>query len=84
MIVRDLISLLQACDPDAEIRIAHQPHWPFSYSVSAVVSDADIRRLHDPDWCQTKRQSAWLVEGVIDGPIDDTVWRAAVKKRDGD
>ena len=84
MIVRDLISLLQACDPDAEIRIAHQPHWPFSYSVSAVVSDADIRRLHDPDWRKAKKQSAWLVEGEIDDSIDDMIWRVAAKKSDGD
>lgn len=84
MIVRDLISLLHSCDPGAEIRIAHQPHWPFSYTVSTVVSDADIRRLHDPGWRGAESRSVWLVEGAIDSAISDAIWRTAVKKRGGD
>lgn len=81
MIVRDLINLLQECDPNAEIRIAHQPHWPFSYKVSAVVSDGDIRRLDDQGWRLGQGENIWLVEGALDGPAASAIWRTALKKR---
>lgn len=31
MTVQELINVLGVCDPDAEIRIATQPSWPFEY-----------------------------------------------------
>jgi len=36
MTVQDLINELQGFSPDAEVRLATQPSWPFEYSVSAV------------------------------------------------
>ena len=36
MNARDLIELLQDVDPDTEVRLAQQPHWPFEYSVGQV------------------------------------------------
>jgi len=31
--VVDLIEELEACDPDAEVRLAQQPAWPFEYAI---------------------------------------------------
>jgi hypothetical protein len=31
--VVELIEALEACDPDAEVRIAQQPAWPFEYAI---------------------------------------------------
>ena len=37
MTAKDLIDLLEGVDPDTEVRLAQQPHWPFEYSVGQVV-----------------------------------------------
>jgi hypothetical protein len=31
--VTDLIQHLEDCDPDAEVRLAQQPTWPFEYAI---------------------------------------------------
>lgn len=38
MTVRELINLLEDYDEHAEVRIAHQPRWPFEYSIGDVVA----------------------------------------------
>ena len=38
MTVRELINLLEDFDENAEVRIAHQPRWPFEYSIGDVVA----------------------------------------------
>ena len=35
MNARDLIEMLEDLDPETEIRLAHQPSWPFEYSTLA-------------------------------------------------
>lgn len=37
MTVQDLIDQLEDCDPNAEVRLAIQPSWPFEHSVRDVV-----------------------------------------------
>ena len=37
MTVKDLIELLQAQDPDAQVFMAQQPRWPFEYAIADVV-----------------------------------------------
>jgi len=37
MNVEELITMLEGLPMDAEVRIAHQPEWPFEYSVDNVV-----------------------------------------------
>jgi hypothetical protein len=31
--VAELIGQLEGCDPDAEVRLAHQPTWPFTHAI---------------------------------------------------
>lgn len=38
MTVQVLIDLLSAMDPDAQVRIAMQPLWPYEYTVDHVVT----------------------------------------------
>ncbi len=37
MNVAELIEELEGMPPEAEVRIAHQPSWPFEYSLSSIV-----------------------------------------------
>lgn len=44
MNVRELKKILEDLDDDFEVRLAHQPSWPFEYSIAEVVvmeSDRD-------------------------------------------
>jgi hypothetical protein len=38
MTVADLIWELEQMNPEAEVRFASQPNWPFEYSIASVVS----------------------------------------------
>lgn len=79
--VGELISLLRAYPSDAEIRIAHQPQWPFAYQISGVTSDDEIRNLCDQTWRNGQSPHVWLVEGALEGTIKNSVWRTLVRKR---
>jgi hypothetical protein len=37
MTVAELIAELEGMNPDAEVRLAHQPSWPFEYDAASVV-----------------------------------------------
>lgn len=41
MTVQELIDALSQMNPGAEVRIAHQPSWPFELSIGSVVSAED-------------------------------------------
>lgn len=51
MNVRELKQILDDLDDDTEVRIAHQPSWPFEYSISEVVesssNDDDIEDVEN-------------------------------------
>jgi len=68
MNIQNLIETLQEIaqeNPDAEVRIAHQPSWPFEYSVGDIVAcdseGADPEELEHAreaaaDGCETAAQ----------------------------
>lgn len=59
MTVQELIELLEGCDPDAEVRFARQPAWPFESKVDLVVEvDVDQEAGVVPD-----RAVVYLTEG---------------------
>jgi hypothetical protein len=39
--VQEVIELLEDCNPEAELRLAHQPGWPLAFQLHGVVSDDD-------------------------------------------
>lgn len=51
MTVQDLLDLLDGVDPDTEVRLAHQPSWPFEYSIGTVelvgANDAEIEEAEN-------------------------------------
>jgi hypothetical protein len=48
MTVAELIRLLEDCDPAAEVRLAHQPHWPLQYTLTGLTTSTDLPQPH-PD-----------------------------------
>ena len=54
MTVEELIDELRQYEPETEVRLAQQPHWPFEYALGRVVevklaADRDLDALDDPD-----------------------------------
>jgi hypothetical protein len=48
MTVAQLIEELQQMNPDAQVRFASQPSWPFEYSIASVVSvEVENRRTDE-------------------------------------
>ena len=41
MTVQELIELLEDCDPEAEVRLAHQPGWPLAFELRGVAVPDD-------------------------------------------
>jgi hypothetical protein len=68
MTVEELITLLEDCDPEAEVRLAHQPTWPLAFELRGVAVPDDAGREGDEDDAPA-RGVVWLVEG---GHPDDS------------
>lgn len=49
MTVQELIDILSDCNPNAEVRLAFQPEWPFEYAIGEVVSSQDFDLDEDED-----------------------------------
>jgi hypothetical protein len=45
--VVELIEELEACDPDAEVRIAQQPAWPFEYAIDPANAAVQVQSGDD-------------------------------------
>ena len=70
MQVRELMELLEGMDPDAEVRFASQPSWPFEYAINEVVEigppDEDEADEDEelPDFGDEPTSVVYLVEGT--------------------
>jgi hypothetical protein len=74
MTVKELMELLETCDPDAEVRLGTQESYPFQNSVAGVI-DGDLILnsvdAFDPDGDPALRDTL----NDFDGPVDaSTVW----------
>ena len=76
MLISELIERLQdiqADHPDAEVRLAMQPSWPFEYSIHQVVTVED---LEDPEG--EEAPVVYISEGAqlgyLPGAAKDAVW----------
>ena len=48
MTVADLIYELEQLNPEAQVRFASQPNWPFEYSIASVVQvETEDRRTEE-------------------------------------
>jgi len=68
MIVRELIEELEGMNPEAEVRFASQPSWPFEYSISGVVEIATGDE-HD----RTDTDTVYFIEGNQIGYLPEEV-----------
>ena len=69
MTVEELIDELRQYEPETEVRLAQQPHWPFEYALGRMVevklaTDRDLDALDDPDCPEEAR---WEAQERIDG-----------------
>jgi hypothetical protein len=62
MTVEELIALLEDCDPEAEVRLAHQPSWPLAFELRGVAVPDDAGYEGD-EADAPKPGVVWLVEG---------------------
>lgn len=77
MLIGELKKLLDEYPDDAEVRIAHQPQWPFEYEVKGLIATSELG--------QPQRDAAynrvWIVEGPLIGPTNKHIWRDEFRKR---
>ncbi|MBX3045149.1 MAG: hypothetical protein KIT33_15370 [Candidatus Kapabacteria bacterium] len=64
MTVAELIETLQDFDLDMEVRIAHQPNWPFEYSIESIWQDEEGEYS----------EAIYLVEGSQLGYFTKRAW----------
>lgn len=77
MTVAQAIAELSKYPPTAELRIAHQPHWPFEYEVRALIGGAELKP-HSGSYAD---EAVWLIEGKLVGHFTIEAWRAVSKKK---
>src|SRR5262245_5973655 len=52
MRVQELMELLEDFDPEAEVRLAFQPHWPLQYHIGEVVECSEFEEQEELDHCR--------------------------------
>ncbi|MDX3165840.1 hypothetical protein PV516_18820 [Streptomyces scabiei] len=62
MTVADLIEKLERMNPEAKVRLATQPSYPFEYTIAEVA--------------ETEDGTCWITEGEQQGYLDDEVREA--------
>ena len=78
MKVRELIEELECYPDDLEVKLAHQPSWPFEYTIGDVVE----AKLDDED--PSKGNAVFIGEGEQEGylPYDASCslgWRQGLR-----
>lgn len=81
MLISELIEQLidiQSTYPDAEVRLAMQPAWPFEYSIHSVTEVKEEKDTPDRDEDSDPDVIVYLSEGVqlgyLPGAARDAVW----------
>ena len=76
MTAAELIELLENVDPNAEVRLATQPQWPFEYSVGRALATDDLdTEQAGPD----EENVVWLAAGsqsrYLPGHVAEAAWQ---------
>lgn len=68
MTVKELMEYLEDCNPEAEVRLAIQPNWPFEHSLSQIVEidefEDDDEEPEDQDPEAVAKPVVYLAEGT--------------------
>jgi hypothetical protein len=73
MKVSELLRELQGMDPNADVRLAFQPNWPFEYSI-ATVAETDPSNYLDVIWYDegdTGATPGWYIVNVDEDADDE-------------
>lgn len=63
MTVKELIEELEYLDPDAEVRFASQPNWPFEYDIRSISQEVMVNSNRDSVvYLEEGRQIGYLPE----------------------
>lgn len=76
MDVSELRRILEGVEDDVEVRLAHQPHWPFEYSISTAAV-TDPRENLGVEWygdTEHEEDRAWHIVDNSEDPGDDEHW----------
>jgi hypothetical protein len=65
MKVRELIKILNDCDPDAEVLLASQPNYPFEYAVAGVVTREDFLDQDDSEGDEPELPNGERLDDVL-------------------
>ncbi|GAA1961869.1 hypothetical protein [Kitasatospora viridis] len=71
--VAELIATLAAFDPDAPVRLALSPQWPFEHYVGPVTATPHIPPT-DPDPDAAHRGAVWIGDGGQVGFLPPEAW----------
>ena len=70
MTVQELIMLLEDCDPEAEVRLAHQAHYPLAFHAQGIAVPVEDGEAglddYDDDNAEEDAQPenvVWILEG---------------------
>ena len=67
MTVAELIQELEYMDPNAEVRFASQPNWPFEYDIQSITPEVSTKTSIDPVvYLEEGRQIGYLPEETKD------------------
>jgi hypothetical protein len=70
MTVYELKRALEDLDDNTEVRLAHQPSWPFEYEISQVVATEPPSLIVD-FW---REDGGWFVVDENEDPQDEEFW----------
>lgn len=59
MTVQELIDELEMMDPNAEVRLAMQPSWPFEYSIDQIAEVSVVNKFDE----EVEKKVLYLSEG---------------------
>ena len=74
MKVKNLIEMLQGCDPNADVLIMSQPSWPFEYAIRGLTVRADFVSKDEDDDTGTSeeaRESSYTDSFLTQGKPND-------------
>jgi hypothetical protein len=74
--VRQLIDLLAEYSPEAEVRMLHQPNYPLSFALGAVVGESDVRAHEGGALGDDEPEVVYLLEGQPLGYGRANAWEA--------
>ena len=61
MKVKDLIEMLQGCDPEATVLLGTQPSWPFEVGIEGVVQRSDFDDVGEDEYSDNRKSTDVLI-----------------------